>query len=257
MSPLFFLTRLDMIDDPLAAKASELGFTVLRAPLFATEAGVEAPTLVKRLSTVGDGTAIAWTSRRAAEVLANALPRARRHLAGIPLYALGEESASPVRRAGFSPITSGESMGAKGFARFIIGRASQEGIRFVLFLRGDRSLPDLPNGLKAGGIEVLSLEVYRTRFLDADVNGLTTWLAKGDPVAVAYFSPSGVAALERLLDETERALLHDRAVAVARGGTTAEALERRGYRNVFRPEGAGTFESVAQEALLATSGGRR
>jgi len=70
VNPLFFLTRLDTIDDPLAAKATELGFTVLRAPLFATEAGGDAATLAKRISTAGDGVAIAWTSRRAAEVLA-------------------------------------------------------------------------------------------------------------------------------------------------------------------------------------------
>jgi uroporphyrinogen-III synthase len=257
VNPLFFLTRLDTIDDTLAAKASELGFTVLRAPLFATEAGTDAATLVKRLSTVGDGVAIAWTSRRAAEVLANALPRARRHLAGIPLYALGEESAAPVRRAGFSPVTPGESAGAAGLARFILSSASQERIRSVLFMRGDRSLPDLPNGLKAGGIEVLSLEIYRTRFLDADVGGLATWLTNGDPVAVAFFSPSGVVALERLLEEPARALLHDRAAAIARGSTTAEALETRGYRNVFRPDGTGTFETAALEALLSTSGGPR
>ncbi len=257
MSPLFFLTRLDAIDDPLAAKASQLGFTVLRAPLFATEAGRDAPTLGKRLSNLGHGIAIAWTSRRAAEVLANALPKARPHLAGVPLYALGEESAMPVRRAGFSPITPGESTGAAGFARFILGRASQERVGFVLFMSGDRSLPDLPDGLKAGGIEVHSLEIYRTRFLDADVKGLSTWLTNGDPVAVAFFSPSGVTALERLLGDPERAMLHDRAVAVARGSTTAQALETRGYRNVFHPNGAGTFESVAREALLATSGGRR
>ena len=256
MNPLFFLTRLDTIDDPLAAKASELGFTVLRAPLFATEAGRDATSLLKRISAVGDGLAIAWTSRRAAEALAGTPHSTRRHLAGIPLYALGEESAAPARRAGLSPVTPGESVGAAGFARFILSRASQEGIRFVLFLRGDRSLPDLPNGLKAGGMEVLSLEVYRTRFLNADVGGLTTWLENGDSIAIAFFSPSGVAALERLLEEPTRAVLHDRAAAIARGSTTAEALEARGYRNVFRP-GTDTFETVVKEALLSTSGGRR
>jgi len=257
VTPLFFLTRLDTIDDPLAAKASELGFIVLRTSLFATEAGKDAHTLAKRLSNVGDGMAIAWTSRRAAEILASSLPRARSNLAGVPLYALGEESALPVRRAGFTPIIPGESTGAAGFARFILEQASRDGIRRVLFMRGDRSLPDLPKGLGAGGIEVVSLEIYRTRFLDADLNGLSTWLAKGDPVAVAFFSPSGVAALERLLDESAHRALHDRAIAIARASTTAEALQARGYRNVFFPDGTGTFEAAAQEALLATSGGGR
>jgi uroporphyrinogen-III synthase len=256
MTPLFFLTRFEPTDDALAARASALGFMVLRVPLFTTEPGQDSPAIARRLATVGDGVAIAWTSRRAAESLARALSGARRGLERVPLYALGEESAAPMRRAGHAPLTPAEGLGAAGLAQFILSRVTQDGVRCVLFLRGDRSLPDLPSGLKAGGLEVFSLEVYRTRFLDADVEGLKTWLRKGDPVAAAFFSPSGVLALERLLDADTRALAHERVAAIARGHTTAQALEDRGYRNVFRPNGSGGFEAVAQEALLATSGGR-
>lgn len=256
MSPLFFLTRLEPTDDALAARASALGFVVLRVPLYTTEPGVDSPGIARRLAVVGDGVAVAWTSRRAAESLARAMTGPGRELERVPLYALGEESAAPMVRAGYTPLTPGEGLGAAGLAQFILNRAQQDGIRCVLFLRGDRSLPDLPNGLKAGGIDVFSLEVYRTRFLEADVEGLVTWLRKGDPVAAAFFSPSSVAALERLLDPETRALAHERIAAIARGQTTARALEDRGYRSLFRPSGTVGFEAAAQEALLATSGGR-
>jgi uroporphyrinogen-III synthase len=256
VTPLFFLTRFEPADDALAARASALGFMVLRVPLFTTEPGEDSPTIARRLATVGDGVALAWTSRRAAESLARALTGPRRALTDVPLYALGEESAAPMRRAGFAPLTPGEGQTAAGLARFILSRAAQDRVRCVLFLRGDRSLPDLPNGLKAGGIEVFSLEAYRTRFLDADVEGLRTWLRNGDPVAAAFFSPSGVLALERLLDAETRAQAHERVAAIARGDTTAQALEDRGYRRVFRPSGSVGFEAAAQDALLATSGGR-
>lgn len=256
MTPLFLLTRFDPADDALAARASALGFMVLRVPLFTTEPGVDSPAIARRLAVVGDGVAVAWTSRRAAESLAGALTGPRRGLERVPLYALGEESAAPMRRAGYTPLTPAEGGGASGLAQFILSRATQDGVRCVLFLRGDRSLPDLPSGLKAGGIDVFSLEVYRTRFLNANVEGLTTWLRNGDPVAAAFFSPSGVLALERLLDEETRARAHERVAAIARGHTTGQALVERGYRSIFRPSGTSGFEGAAQEALLAASGGR-
>jgi uroporphyrinogen-III synthase len=257
VNPLFFLTRFEPTDDALAARASALGFMVLRVPLFTTEPGVDSPTIARRLAVVGEGVAVAWTSRRAAESLARSLTGPRRGgLERVPLYALGEESANPMGRAGYTPLTPGEGVGAAGLAQFILSRARQDGVRCVLFLRGDRSLPDLPNGLKAGGLDVFSLEVYRTRFLDADVEGLKTWLRNGDPVAAAFFSPSSVLALERLLDVKTRTQAHERVAAIARGHTTGQALEHQGYRSVFRPNASAGFEAAAQEALVSTSGGR-
>jgi uroporphyrinogen-III synthase len=149
-----------------------------------------------------------------------------------------------------------EGAGAEGLAKFILARASEDKVQSVLILRGDRSLPDLREGLTSGGILVSTIEVYRTRFLDADVSGLTAWLSKEDPVAAAFFSPSGVAALERLLPARARAAIHERAAAIARGHTTAKALDKHGYRHVFRPGGETTFETVAHEALLTACGGR-
>jgi len=253
MNPLFLLTRLEPTDDGLCAKASELGFTVLRVPLIATELGMDSPTVARKVASVGDGIAMAWTSRRAAEALARVLPGARANLGRVPMYCVGEESAAPVRRAGFEPRIPPESTGAAGLARYILQRAEQDQVKSVIFLRGDRSLPDLPNLLQEGGLEVYGLEVYRTRFLEADVSGLAGWLKRGEPVAVAFFSPSGIQALERLLDPDMRTRLHEHATAVARGETTARALKERGYGRIVQPGTVDSFETVAHEALRTIS----
>ena len=249
MSPLLFLTRLDPLDNELAMKATGMGFSVLRIPVLATDPGSDWPSLSERLATCDDKTAIAWTSRRAAEPLAQALAATRANGPLPPMYALGNESAAPLRTIGCAPLTPASHARAADLARFIAGRAAEDGIRRVLFLRGDRSLPDLPAGLESAGIEVTSLEIYRTRFLDADVEGLTAALRREDAVVGAFFSPSTVTGLERLLDPEARERLHARAAVIARGPTTASELESRGYRNLFQPQGKIGFEQTALSAL--------
>jgi len=257
MSTLFFLTRRDTMDDRLASEASAMGFAVARVTLLATEPGADSRLLAELLATIPEGTALAWTSRRAADSLAAAaFPRHGGKLARVPMYAFGVESAGPIReQGGPAPFIPGASAGAAELARFIARRAAGDGVRRVIFLHGDRSLPDLSDGLRGGGIDVELLEVYRTRFLDADVGELEASLRGLGPVVAAFFSPSGVEGLERLLSAEMRARLRGRATAIARGSTTARALEERGYRNVLRPEGAVPFERCALEALHSMSGG--
>ena len=257
MNPLFALTRLDPLDDRLAMRASVLGFEVLRIPVFATEPGPDLPSLPRRVATLRDGTAIAWTSRRAAEPLAQAVAGMRRDGPFPVMYALGEESLAPLHRAGCSPLTPGNGARAADLARFIAGRAVEDRIQRVLFLRGDRSLPDLPQGLEKAGIEVIPLDVYRTRFIEADLDGLTRWLENDAPVVIGFYSPSAVTGLERLLDGGARDRLHVRAAVIARGPTTAAELVARGFRNVFQPEGAVKFEDMAVGVLETTTSGPR
>ena len=248
MKPLLFLTRLDPLDDGLAAKASGLGYSVLRVPVLATDPGSDCSSLADRIATLDEETAIVWTSRRAAEPLAQALAMRR---GGRPpvLYSLGGESQAPLRGIGRSPLSPTGNARAADQARFIAGRAAKDGIRRVLFLRGDRSLPDLPMGLESAGIEVISLELYRTRFLEADVDGLLTTLQTDDTVVGAFFSPSAVTGLERLLAVEARERLHARAAVIARGPTTASELTARGYRNIFHPDGEIGFEQHALSVL--------
>ena len=254
MSPLFFLTRVDPIDDGLAHQATEMGFTVVRESLLETESGADARWLEEHLAEISEGTGLAWTSRRAAEVLARALPALRKHLERVPMYAVGEDSALPLRQAGFSPHVPPKPVGAAELARFIAERAAGDRLRRVIFLHGNRSLSDLPDGLKEKGIDVEFLEVYRTRFLAPDFGGLEVGLREGAAVIVAFFSPSGVEAFERLLSPDSCARFRERALAISRGLTTALELHERGYRNVLAFEPSAPFAHYAQKALQSTLG---
>ena len=80
-------------------------------------------------------------------------------------------------------------------------------------------------------------EVYRTSYLPADPAPLVRALHARRPCVVAYFSPSAISGLERLLDPGDGESLHADGVALARGDTTYQALLRWGYAHAHRPVG--------------------
>jgi uroporphyrinogen-III synthase len=248
---LFVITRDDPRDDALAHEADRLGWSVLRLPLLATEPGPDRSRLLGWLEGPPPGAAIAWTSRRAAEAQVEiALPRFRETLARLPLFALGEESAAPMRDAGMKVEISRGGEGAATLADWILRRRDALGIARVAFLHGDKALPTLPNALRAASLEVTSFELYQTRFLSPDVVDLTAALEAGWPVTAAFWSPSGVEALERLLPPDALEALRRNADALARGDTTHKALLEREYRRARTPRGdSRAFDSVALEAL--------
>ena len=231
---VYLVARDDSEDDRLAAGLERNGFAVLRLPLLETTSGEDAPRLPGILASLPEGTAIAWTSRRAGEALASAaFPRHRAALQGAPLFALGESSAEPVASAGVAvAIPQGFGPhGAKALADLIATRVAVDGIRRVLFLAGNRSLPDFPEGLAARGVPMERLEVYETRYLRPDVDELLLALGERRLACSVFFSPSGAEALEALLLPDALKALHAVPVA-AKGPTTAAALRARGFRSV-------------------------
>lgn len=251
MSALFVIARDDPRDAALAREAERLGFNVLRLSLLATEPGPGRERFLEWLKAPPPGAAIAWTSRRAAEAQAEiALPRFRETLARIPLFALGEESAAPMRDAGMKAEISHGGEGAATLADWIVRRRDALGIARVAFLHGDKALPTLPNALRTANIEVASFELYQTRFLSPDVIDLTAALEAGWPVTVAFWSPSGVEALERLLSPGALAALRHDADVLPRGETTYKTLLARDYQRARSPlRDARAFDSFALEAL--------
>ncbi len=256
MSPLLYVTRVHPADDPLQFQAEAMGFTVIRESLLEGEPGVDSRWLHEHLRELEPGSALAWTSRRAADVLAGSLPALHEMLQRVPLYAVGEDSAAPLKRAGLKPHVPPDALGAAELARFIAGRAAEDGVRRVVFLHGNRALPDLPQGLRERGLDVEYLEVYRTRFLAPDFGSMEEAVRERATVIVAFFSPSGVEAFERLLRPDSRVWLRGHARVIARGLTTAEALSGRGYRNVLAFEPGEHFVQFARKALGATEATR-
>ena len=234
MSALFVVTRDDPRDDRMLRAAEERGSTTLRLPLLGTEAGADGERLVAWLGAPPPGAAVAWTSRRAAEALLDALrcagPRSREVLRKVPLFAVGAESAAPMTAEGFRVEYVRDLPSARRLAELILSHRDALGLRIVAFLRGNRSLPDLPDSLRSRGLEVIGFEVYRTRFQAADTRPLVRALESGAEVTVVFYSPSGIEALESLLSPEAVGALRLNGQAVSFGVTTREALISRGYR---------------------------
>ena len=251
MSALFVIARDDPRDAALAHEAERLGFSVLRLSLLATDPGPGRDRFLEWLGALPRGAAIAWTSRRAAEALAEiALPRLRDALSRAPLFALGEESAAPIRNAGIPVEVSPGGGGAASLAQWILKRRDALEIARIAFLHGDKALPTMSDALRAAKLPVEPFELYRTRFLSPDVGRLTAALEAGTPVTAAFLSPSGVEALERLLSPKMVAALRRDAEVVPRGETTYKALAARSYRRARRPrQESQAFDSIALEAL--------
>jgi uroporphyrinogen-III synthase len=231
---VYAIARDDAEDDRLVAGLGQNGFDVLRLPLLETAPGRDAARLPSILATLDEGTAIAWTSRRAGEALARvAFPERRVALEGTALFALGDSSAEPVSREGIAVATPQGfgPHGARALSDLIATRAAVDAIRRVLFLAGNRSLPDFPEGLAARGIAMERVEVYETRYLRPDVDPLLRALGEKRLACLVVFSPSGAEALEALLLPDALKALHQVPVA-AKGPTTAAALRARGFRSV-------------------------
>lgn len=231
---VFLVARDDAEDDRLAAGLEANGFSVLRVPLLETVAGSDAARLPSVLASLPEGTAIAWTSRRAGEALAKAaFPRHHAALVSVPLFALGDSSAEPVAKGGIAVATPQGfgPHGARALADLIATRVAVDGIRRVLFLAGNRSLPDFPEGLAARGFPMERLEVYETHYLRPEVDELLVALGERRLACAVFFSPSGAEALEALLAPDALKALHAIPVA-AKGPTTAAALRARGFRSV-------------------------
>jgi len=246
--PVFLIARCEEADAVLVDALAARGARVLRLPLLAFEPGRDLQALAAWIADPPAGAAIAWTSRRAAEVLvALGLPRHAERLRALPLYALGEESAAPAVRAGLSVEIPDDPLDARRLAAHL---AAHDARRCVAVLHSDRALPDLRDGLREAGIEVASFEIYRTRLASPDTGEVSRALAADRLCAVAYFSPSAVEALERLLAPEETARLRERAVAIAKGHTTHRALGERGYRRAVDPSASGlTLEAAALDIL--------
>lgn len=232
MKDLLVIAREDERDHSLASEADRMGYEVLRVALLATEPGKDLDRFLAWIRQAPPaGAVVAWTSRRAARALVDALEPAgaRDRLARMPLFAVGAESAAPIRDLRLEVSFVAENPSAAALARMILDRRESLGIERVAFLHGNRALPDLPTALRAAGLRVEAFEVYRTRDLAPDLTPLESALGAGRNVWIYFYSPSGIEALERRLRSESLEPLRKRARAVALGATTRAALQERGY----------------------------
>ena len=214
-------------DGQEAAELKERGFDVLELPVLRFEPGPDAGRVRERLRRGPPVEAVALTSRRAAEALAEELREAP--LAELPrLAAVGDATAAPLRTLGLEVEVAPEAS-AQSLAEMLARSLAPESR--VVFLKGNLALRTLPDILRACGLEVEEHEVYRTAEAAVDAAPVAELLERRELAAAVFASPSAVGALRQALPPAAWDLLLVRP-ALAQGATTARALKDAGFQEI-------------------------
>jgi uroporphyrinogen-III synthase/uroporphyrinogen III methyltransferase/synthase len=152
-------------------------------------------------------------------------------LAPLSLAAVGPATAAALARAVRAPdVVPAEARGeamAAALAPRVRGRR-------VLLPRPAEGRPELLEGLRAAGAEVAAVEAYRTVPAPPEaIRPLAAWLEAGEVAAVAFASPSAVAAVVAGLGG--RAALLRQVPLAAIGPTTSDALRKAGLEVAAQP----------------------
>jgi uroporphyrinogen-III synthase/uroporphyrinogen III methyltransferase/synthase len=141
-------------------------------------------------------------------------------LARLGLAAVGPATADRIARALREPdLVPAEARGEALAAAL----APHVRARRVLVPRPAEGRPDLVDGLRAAGADVVAVEAYRTLPASpGEIAPLAAWILAGEVDAVAFASPSAVKAVVAGLGD--RAQLLARVVLAAIGPTTSESL---------------------------------
>ncbi|HET8539401.1 MAG TPA: uroporphyrinogen-III synthase [Anaeromyxobacter sp.] len=242
------VTRSKGGEDALATRLRELGAAVREIPSIAFAPPADPGPLDAALRDAGRFAWVVFASATAVERTVarmralgldpSALARARLAAVG---PATAERVARELREPDLVPAEArGEAMAA-ALAPHVAGRA-------VLLPRPAEGRPELLDGLRAAGAEVAAVEAYRTVAAPAEaIRPLAAWIAAGEVDAVAFASPSAVAAVVAGLGAD--APLLRRVLLAAIGPTTADALRAAGLAAEAEPArhtGADLAEAIAE-----------
>ncbi len=241
-------------EDALAARLRELGAAVREIPSIAFAPPADPAPLDAALRDAGRFAWVVFASATAVEKTV-----ARMRALGLDPAALGrarlaavgpataEKVARDLREPDLVPAQATGAAMAVALAPHVRGRA-------VLLPRPAEGRPELVDGLRAAGADVVAVEAYRTVPAPAEaIRPLAAWIAAGELDAVAFASPSAVAAVVAGLGAD--APLLRRVVLAAIGPTTAEALRSAGLEPGAQPvrhTGLDLAEAIA--ARLASPG---
>ncbi len=235
-------------EDALSARLRELGAAVREVPSIAFAPPADPAPLdaalrdARRFGWVvfASATAVERTVARMRELGLDPALLGRARLAAVG-PATAERVARELREPDLVPAEATGAAMAAALAPHVAGRA-------VLLPRPAEGRPELLAGLRAAGADVAAVEAYRTVPAPAEaIRPLATWIAAGEVDAVAFASPSAVAAVVAGLGP-EAPLLR-RVVLAAIGPTTAEALRAAGLEPAVEPArhtGADLAEAIAQ-----------
>lgn len=232
--PYALVTREPERAAPYCAALARLGLRALAMPVTAI-AELAPAELAAELAALHPDEVVALASARGAEVVARAL--GGRTLAPGQLWAVGEATAAPLRRAGHV-VQVAHDASASGLAAAILATRAGAGLR-VLLPRAAEGREEAARTLREAGAEVRELEVYRSIPAPPTSPELAEPLARwaaGEVAVLAVFAPSQVAALVELAARAGRAFAAPGVLFAAVGETTAGALRSAGVRELVVAE---------------------
>jgi len=235
-------------EDALAARLRELGARVREIPSIAFAPPADPGPLDAALRDLARFDWVVFASATAVERtigrmrILGLVPAA---LGRVRLAAVGLATADRVTREVRAPdLVPAEATGealAAALAPRVAGRR-------VLLPRPAEGRPDLLEGLRAAGADVVAVEAYRTLPAPAAaIRPLAAWIEAGEVDAVAFASPSAVAAVVAGLGAA--APLLGQVLLAAIGPTTADALRAAGLETGARPArhtGADLADAIAE-----------
>ncbi|MFM8607876.1 MAG: uroporphyrinogen-III synthase [Hyphomicrobiales bacterium] len=132
-----------------AERLKKRGFDVVLAPVTAITATGQAPP-----STPFDGVLIS-----SANAIRHLSDDARMRLLHVPIYCVGEKTASVVRASGFTSVTTGTGDG-RALVKLVASTLKPSAA--LLYLTGTPRKPFIEEGLSAHGFHTVVTELYRT-----------------------------------------------------------------------------------------------
>jgi uroporphyrinogen-III synthase len=233
------ITRPRAEAEGFAAEMRALGIEPLIEPMFEIDlADARAPPL--ELAGVQ---ALLLTSRNGAAALARATVRR-----DLPVFAVGDASASEARNLGFAKVESANG-DAAALAALVIGRLAPNG-GALLHVAGKAVAGDLIATLVAAGFSARRAILYEARAVTALTPDCRQALAAGGLDGAAFFSPRTAATFARLV---QAAALQDRlAIMIAfclspAAASAATALSWRRIDIAERPNQAALMQCLRRE----------
>lgn len=231
------VTRPEPEGEETAARLRARGHEVLVAPLLRIELATDAD--------IGAGpwSGIVMTSRNAVRAIARH-PRCA-ELRSLPVFAVGRRTAAAAGAAGFSEVLSADGDAADLVRLILAHRAAIGGP--LLYLAGADRAADLSGALRAGGVKVDTVVIYRAVAADELPEPARTALAAGTLTGILHLSRRSA---ESYLACARRAGLLDRALSPTHyclSAQVAEPLIAAGARKVVvspRPDEAALLELI-------------
>ena len=256
------VTRPQPAADDFAEKLRNEGFEVFVAPM--TEY-VELNTTIGDLATYQG---LVFTSAQAVNILA-------RHFTEryIPVFAVGDSTAQTAEKAGFRRVYSAQG-DAGALLALIRSRQEHHGLKRLLHPCGEDTSEDFAEQLKADGIYVDRVPVYKAEYVNHLPPAILRALQEGDITTVTLFSARTAGNFAHMLEtetelkglsaDLEAVCLSDRVAAEVnelpwRAVRVANAPQLENVMDILRQkeEGRQGFTAMPADPVIEAFGGLR